>query len=261
MKRTQAIFSRSSAVLLAALACVPGRASIFIVAICKDGIVAVADSRFTFSDAETGRNLAYSDGIEKIIRIDSALLAETGQGFVSEQRFDRFVAGFAAASGPLPVELLLPSLLEYGHRRLPAEDIPALEHQHMAVAKYRRDQPMICGYDGQFRPCVTHGYIQSSPTDFERLADKLPSMPAIAVATEARSSMQRYIAAKGKFATMGGEFSAAVVTPNGTHDLWTLKNPITAGTIDELIEQVESHRIAVTLVPPATRADLEGLFH
>jgi hypothetical protein len=259
MKRTPAIFLRSSAVLLAALACVPAaRASIFIVAICKDGIVAVADSRFTFSDAETGRAIAYADGIEKIIRFDSALLAETGQGFLSEERFDRFVGRFAA-SGSLPVELLLPSLLEYGHRRLPAEDIPILEHQHMAIAKYRRNQPMICGYDGQLRPCIDRGYIQSSPTDFERLAEKIASMPALEVATEARASMQRYIAAKGKSATMGGEFSAAVLTPSGSHDLWTLKNPIPARTIDELIQLVESRRVAVTLIPPATRADLDDL--
>ncbi|HEY7388883.1 MAG TPA: hypothetical protein VH640_10260, partial [Bryobacteraceae bacterium] len=164
------------------MACLPARASIFIVAISKDGIVAVADSRFTFADSETGRDLAYADGIEKIIRFDSALLAETGQGFLSEERFDNFVARFAGASRGLPVEVLLPSLLDYGHRRLAAEDIPALEHQHMAVAKYRRNQPMICGYDGRFRPCITRGYVQSSPTDFENLADKLPAMPALEVA-------------------------------------------------------------------------------
>jgi hypothetical protein len=259
MKRTRAIFLRNSAVLLALFACLPARASIFIVAISKDGIVAVADSRFTFSDANTGRALAYADGIEKIIRFDSALLAETGQGFLSEERFDTFVARFAAASGSLPVELLLPGLLEYGSRRLPAEDIPALERQHMAVAKYRRNQPVICGYDGQLRPCVTRGYVQSSPTDFEKLADKLPVMPAIEVAAAARASMGRYIAAKGKSATMGGEFSAAVLTPTGARQFWTLKNPIPARTIDELIQLVESHRIAVTLIPPATWAELDEL--
>jgi hypothetical protein len=247
--------------LLLALSCLPARASIFIVAISKDGIVAVADSRFTFSDADSGRALAYADGIEKIIRFDSALLAETGQGFLSEERFDTFVSRFAAASGPLPVELLLPGLLEYGHRRLPAEDIPALERQHMAVAKYRRNQPVICGYDGRLRPCITRGYVQSSPTDFERLVDQLPAMPALEVATAARASMERYIAAKGKSATMGGEFSAALLTPTGARDLWTLKNPIPARTIDELIELVESHRVAVTLIPPATRADLDDLLH
>jgi hypothetical protein len=39
-------------------------ASIFVVAICKDGIVAVADSRFAFTDADnpTGQPLAYADG-------------------------------------------------------------------------------------------------------------------------------------------------------------------------------------------------------
>jgi hypothetical protein len=259
MKRTRAIFGRNSAVLLALLACLPARASIFIVAISKDGIVAVADSRFTFADADTGRTLAYADGIEKIIRFDSALLAETGQGFLSEERFDSFVARFAAVSDSVPVDLLLPSLLEYGNRRLPAEDIPALEHQHMAVAKYRRSQPVICGYDGRLRPCITRGYVQSSPTDFEKLVDKLPAMPALEVATQARASMERYIAAKGKSATMGGEFSAALLTPTGARDLWTLKNPIPARTIDELIELVESRRIAVTLIPPATRADLDEL--
>jgi hypothetical protein len=259
MRRTRSIFWRSSVLLLAVLSCLPARASIFIMAIAKDGIVAVADSRFTFSDAETGRAIAYADGIQKIIRFDSALLAETGQGFLSEERFDGFVARFAAASGPLPVELLLPTLLEYGSRRLPAEDIPALAHQHMAVAKFRGDKPMICGYDGQFRPCVDRGYVQSSPTDFAKLVDKLPSMSGLEVATEARGSMERYIAAKGKSATMGGEFSAAVLTRSGIRDLWTLRNSIPARTIDQLIQLVESHRIAITLIPPATRADLDEL--
>jgi hypothetical protein len=259
MKRTRAIFLRNSGVLLALLACIPSRASIFIVAISKDGIVAVADSRFIFADADTGRAFAYADGIEKIIRFDSALLAETGQGFLSEERFDSFVGRFAAASGGPSVELLLPSLLEYGSRRLPTEDIPALERQHMAVAKYRRTQPVICGYDGQLRPCITRGYVQSSPTDFEKMTDKLPAMGALEVASAARESMRRYIAAKGKSATMGGEFSAVLLTPSGARELWTLKNPIPAHTIEELIQLVESHRIAVTLIPPATRADLDEL--
>jgi hypothetical protein len=219
----------------------------------------VADSRFTFADADTGRSLAYADGIEKIIRFDSALLTETGQGFLSEERFDSFVTRFAAASGSLPIELLLPSLLEYGSRRLPAEDIPTLERQHMAVAKYHRNQPVICGYDGQLRPCVGRGYVQSSPTDFEKLVDKLPAMGALEVASAARASMERYIAAKGKSATMGGEFSAVLLTPSGARDIWTLNNPIPARTIEELIRLVESHRIAVTLIPPATRADLDEL--
>jgi hypothetical protein len=260
MKRTRVIFRRSSAVvLLAALVCFHADASIFIVAICKEGIVAVADSRFTFSDVETGRALAYADGIEKIIRLDSALLAETGQGFLSEERFDRFVGRFSTASGPLPVELLLPSLLEYGQRRLPAEDIPALEHQHMAIAKFRRDKPIICGYDGRLRPCIDRGYVQSSPTDFDKLVDKLPSMPSLEVAEAARASMERYIVAKEKSGIMGGEFSAAVLTTKGIHDLWTLKNPIAARTIDEVIQSVKSHRIAITLISPATRTDLDEL--
>ncbi|HLI82425.1 MAG TPA: hypothetical protein VKV17_00835 [Bryobacteraceae bacterium] len=258
MKKTRNICARLSLLLLA---CLPAQASIFIVAICKDGVVAVADSRFTFSDADSGRALAYADGIEKIVRFDSAMLAETGQGFLSEERFDQFVARFAEASGSLPVELVLPSLLDYGHRRLPAQDIPALEQQHMAVAKYRRGQAVICGYDGQLRPCVSRGYIQSSPTDFEKLVDKLPSMAAQQTASAARASIERYIAAKGKSATMGGEFSAVVLTPGGAHTLWTLKNPIPARTIDELIQMVESHRLAVTLIPPATRAELDELLH
>jgi hypothetical protein len=258
MKRTPFICARISLLLLA---CFPTHASIFIVAICKDGIVAVADSRFTFADADTGRALAYADGMEKIVRFDSALLAETGQGFLSEERFDRFVTQFAEASGPLPVELLLPSLLDYGHRRLPTADLPALEQQHMAMAKYRRAQPVICGYDGQLRPCVTRGYIQSSPTDFEKLVDRLPSMPAPEVAAAARASMLRYIADKGKSTTMGGDFSAAVLTASGSRGLWTLPNPIPARTIGELIQLVESHRLAVTLIPPATRADLDDLLH
>jgi hypothetical protein len=259
MKRTRPTSQRSRAALLLAIACVPARASIFIVAICKDGIVAVADSRFTFSDNSTGRALAYADGLDKIIHLHAALLAETGQGFIGDQRFDLFVKRFEEAAGPLPVELLLPTLLEYGSRRLPPEDLQTLERQHMAVAKFRRERPVICGYDGRLLPCVDRGYVQSSSTDFERLAGKLPAMPASEVATEARASMERYIAAQRKSATMGGEFSAVVLTPSGMRDLWLLRNPVPAQTLDELIALVASRRISVTLIPPATRSDLDQL--
>jgi hypothetical protein len=248
-----------TALLLSALACFPAQASIFIVAICKDGIVAVADSRFTLADSDTGRALAYADGIDKIIRFDSALLAETGQGFLADERFDRFVARFAAAAGPLPVELLLPSLLEYGSRRLPAEDLRVLERQHMAVAKFRRDRPMLCGYDGRLGPCIDRGYIQSSPTDFEKLASQLPAMPALEAAQQARASMERYIAANNKSAIMGGEFSAVLLAASGIQDIWTLKNPISAGTLEELISLLAARRIPITLIPPATRSDLDDL--
>src|SRR5215469_11380232 len=201
MRRTRRTLLRSS--LLLALVCVPAAASIFVVAICRDGIVAVADSRFTFADTDTGRALAYADGLEKIIHLPSALLAETGEGFIAGERFDRFVARFSDAAGPLPVELLLPALLEYGSRRLDAEDMRVLERQHMAIAKFRRGTPVICGYDGQFRPCVDRGYIQSSPTDFEKLAGRLSAMSALEVATAARASMERYIVVTRKTTTMG----------------------------------------------------------
>jgi hypothetical protein len=258
MRKTRRILLRNS--LLLALAAIPAQASIFVVAISKDGVVAVADSRFTFSDNDTGRALAYADGLDKIIHLPAALLAETGEGFIGDERFDRIVARFSDASGALPVELLLPSLLEYGSRRLAPEAMRALERQHMAVAKFRRGTiPVICGYDGQFRPCVDRGYIQSSPTDFEKLANKLGGMSALEVAEAARASMERYIAAKGKNATMGGEFSAALLTANGIRDLWTLKNPIPARTIDELISLVAAHRIAVTLIPPTTPAEFDSL--
>jgi hypothetical protein len=234
-------------------------ASIFIVAICKDGIVAVADSRFTFFDNDTSRAVAYADGLEKIIHLHAALLAETGQGFIGDERFDLFLKRFEKAAGPLPAELVLPSLLEYGGRRLPLEDQRMLQQQHMAMAKFRREQPVICGYDGRLRPCADRGYVQSSPTDFENLAGRLPTMPASKAAAEARASMERYIAAYRKSATMGGDFSAAVLTPSGIRDLWNLRNPVPARTLDELIALVASRKIPVTLIPPATRFDLDTL--
>jgi hypothetical protein len=262
MKRISATLGRSRLLTLAGvLAClaIPIRASIFIVAICKDGVVAVADSRFTFADSDTGRALAYADGLEKIIHLPSALLAETGQEFISGLRFDRFLAAFSDASGALAAEQVLPSLLEFGNRRLSAEDFQVLERQHLAVAKFRGGQAVICGYDGRLRPCVDRGYVQSSPTDFEALTNQLPVMTALAAAQSARASMQRYIAANGKSAIMGGEFSAALLTPAGIRDLWRLDHPITARTLDELISLVAGHRIPVTLIPPATEGDLDEL--
>lgn len=268
MRRTRPTSRKSKAALFLLLACLPARASIFIVAICKDGIVAVADSRFTFFDNETGRAVAYADGLDKIIRLHDALLAETGQGFIGDERFDLFVKRFEEAGGPLPAELLLPSLLDYGSRRLAPEDVPTLSKQHMAVAKFRRQrhgqllrsaQPIICGYDGRLRPCVDRGYVQSSPTDFEKLTGRLETMSASETAMQARASMERYISDQRKSATMGGEFSAALLTPSGIQDLWLVRKPVPARTLDELISLVSARRIDVTLIPPATRSDLDRL--
>jgi hypothetical protein len=248
----------ASSLLFAALTS-SASASIFIVAITKDGVVAVADSRLTFSDSATGRPVGYADGLDKIISFDSAILAETGQGFIAEERFDLFVKRFAEASGSLPVDSILPRLLEYGSRHLPAEEIPALERQHMAVAKFRNGKPEICGYDGRMGPCVDRAYIQSSPTDFEKLADKLSGMSASEAASAARASMERYIATQHKFATMGGEFSAVLLTASGVRQLWSLQHPIPARSLDELIALVKARKLPVTLIPPATWADLEEL--
>lgn len=71
--------------------------------------------------------------------------------------------------------------------------------------------------------------------------------------------MQRYIAANGKQVTMGGEFSAAILTPYGVRDLWVLKNPIQARTVDELNTLIQARKIPVTLVPPATWAEFQEL--
>lgn len=268
MRRTRPTSRKSKAALLLLLACLPARASIFIIAICKDGIVAVADSRFTFFDNETGRAVAYADGLDKIIRLDDALLAETGKGFIGDERFDLFVKRFEDGGGPLPAELFLPALLDYGSRRLSPEDMSALANQHMAVAKFRRErhgqplrsaEPIICGWDGRLLPCVDRGYVQSSPTDFEKLTSRLLTMSALETAIQARASMERYISDQRKSAIMGGEFSAAVLTPSGTRNLWIVRKPVLARTLDELISMVAGRRIEVTLIPPATQPDLDRL--
>src|SRR5579871_691802 len=235
-----------------------GLASIFIVAISKDGVVAVADSRITFSDAATGRAVAFADGLDKIIRFDSAVMAETGQGFIGNERFDEFVRQFAKAAGPIGAGDILPALLEYGGRNLPREDLAVLDKQHLAVAKFEAGKPLLCGYDGRLG-CVEKGYIQSSPTDFAALNDKLPAMSALETATSARASMQRYIAANGKSTTMGGEFSAVLLTPVSARQIWALSAPKRAKAEDEFVDLVARKKIPVTLVPPANWAELERL--
>lgn len=237
-------------------------ASIFILAICKDGVVAVADSRFAFADVTrpNGQPLAYADGINKIIRFDSALMVETGQGFIANQRFDEFVKQFSAAPiRALEVDEILPALIEYGAQTLPPVGVEMLRRQHLAVAKFSEGDAVICGYDGKLRPCIDAGYVQSSPTDFDKLLNRLPKMSGIDVANAARASMQRYITANGKQVTMGGEFSAALLTPYGIRDLWVLKNPIQARTVDELNTLVQARKIPVTLVPPVTWAEFQEL--
>ena len=245
-----------------ALTQIAASASIFVLAICKDGVVAVADSRFAFADVTRpdGPPLAYADGINKIIRFDSALIAETGQGFIANERFDEFVKRFSAAPiRELEVDEILPALIQFGAESLPPMGAEALRKQHLAVAKFSEGDAVICGYDGKLRPCIDAGYVQSSPTDFAKLVSKLPKMSAIEVANAARASMQRYIAANGKQVTMGGEFSAAILTPYGVRDLWVLKNPIQARTVDELNTLIQARKIPVTLVPPATWAEFQEL--
>lgn len=237
-------------------------ASIFVLAICKDGVVAVADSRFAFVDitSTTGKPLAYADGMNKIMRLAGAVMVETGEGFIANQRFDEFVRRFSAAPiRALEVDEILPALLEYGSQTLSPFAVEALKRQHLAVAKFVDGDAVICGYDGKLRPCIDAGYVQSSPTDFDKILPKLAKMPAIEVAAAARASMLRYIAAKGKQTTMGGEFSAVVLTPKGFRDLWTLSNPIQARSIDELNALVQARKIQVTLVPPATWPELQEL--
>jgi hypothetical protein len=221
----------------------------------------VADSRIAFSDvtSATGRPLAYADGLNKIIRFDSAVMAETGQGFMAEERFDLFVQRFDSAAGSLAVNSILPALLQFGSRTLPALENDVLRKQHMAVAKFTNRTALICGYDGKLGPCLDSGFIQSSRTDFENLRTRLATMGAMDTAVAARASMQRYISATGKSATMGGEFSAVLLTATGIRELWTLKDPIQARTLDELIAGVRARKIRVTLVPPATWRDLEDL--
>ncbi|MBV9505080.1 MAG: hypothetical protein JO323_08765 [Acidobacteriia bacterium] len=219
----------------------------------------MADSRLSFSDNVTGLPIAYADGLDKIISFDRAILAETGQGFMSEERFDLFVHRFAESSGSLPVENILPALLEYAGRRLPAEDYQIVARQHMAVAKFRNGKAVICGYDGRMGPCIDRAYIQSSPTDFEKLLSRLPHMTALETASEARASMERYIETHHKSTSMGGEFQAVLLTPDGTRQLWPLRHRIEARTIDELIALVTARRLPVTLIPPATWDDLRKL--
>lgn len=247
--------------ILIALA-ISAHASIFVLAICKDGVVAVADSRFTFVDSTStsGQPLAYADGLNKIMRLNSALMVETGEGFIGNERFDAFVKRFTAAPIPaLDVQEILPALLEYGSLTLAPGPKAMLMRQHLAIAKFSGGDPVICGYDGKLRPCIDQGYVQSSPTDFEKLTAKLPKMSSLEVAIAARASMQRYIAAQGKQNTMGGEFAAVALTPAGFRELWTLKNPVQARTVDELNALVQARKIPVTLVTPATWAGLKEL--
>jgi hypothetical protein len=85
-------------------------------------------------------------------------------------------------------------------------------------------------------------------------------MTASEAAAEARASMERYITGQHKSATMGGEFSAAVLTQSGgIRDLWPLRKAVPARTLGELTALVRGRRIPVTLIPPATRADLDTL--
>ena len=123
-----------------ALTQIAASASIFVLAICKDGVVAVADSRFAFADVTRpdGPPLAYADGINKIMRFDSALIAETGQGFIANERFDEFVKRFSAAPiRELEVDEILPALIQFG-----AESLPRWEPRRCANSIWRsRNSP------------------------------------------------------------------------------------------------------------------------
>lgn len=238
--------------------------SIFIAAICKDGIIVVSDSRGSVLDKRRGAGapIAYFDGIQKIFFVGDRAVVNTGQGFIGTMPIRKLWERTFAEFPRISMESFLPRAFEISTSQEASPDALALLKKHrIALAGFRERRPAICYYDGDEEfGCTNDGFVQSSPTTFRNFRDRLPSMTMAEATTLAKQSMVDYITADPKRKlTMGGDFHVAQVTMTGPS--WTPPKPTGRrwNNADEFIAALRGGQVPLTLVPPATRMDLEEL--
>ena len=254
---------RRAAVISAMLLLVqPCTASLFIVAICRDGIVAVADSRITFQIDRVP--IGYADGMEKLIALENAVIAQAGYGFIGHHRFDTLFQRFYAATSRQSIQQVLPDFLTFASGQLTPEADRLLDTQRMAIARYEKGRPVICVVANRKQsPCISEGaFLSMAGMDFPAITQSLPAMTAGETARAARDSMERFIQDRKYRYVAGGQYSAVIVTKKSVKRMWSITDPICAMNSDEVNADARSGKIRFVPIPPTTPAELrDALTH
>lgn len=123
--------------------------SFAVATICIEGILIAAEFRGTIYD-NSGKNLTYYDGVQKVFPIGKNAIAYTGTGHETIQNlyFGALVDHFLEThKKEIPLEQLLPVFLDFAEKVLPAEASRQVRSQQLIAAGYVGTQPMACYYN------------------------------------------------------------------------------------------------------------------
>ena len=237
--------------------------SIFIAAICKDGILIVSDSRGSVLDKRlrAATPIAYFDGIQKIFFLGDRAVVNTGQGFIGDipigSLWDKSRERFPES----PLDAFLPNAFELARSLVSLDAVTLLKKNMIALAGVQQRSAAICYYDGDGAfGCIHDGLVQSSPTKFVNYQSQLVAMTMVDAQVIATQSIVDYIAADPKRKlTMGGDFHVAHVTASGPS--WVPLAPTVQrwANAEEMIRAIRGGQVSITLVPPSTRRELDEL--
>jgi hypothetical protein len=241
--------------------------SFVIAAISRTGIVVVSETRaniFDKTDTER-RPIAYYDGIQKIFRIGSHAIAETGQGLILNVFFSAVVRQFKKALRILPtVDQLLPVFLDYCQQTFPPAFVQQMRTQKLFSAGYSDSHPSICYFNEQqgthpFGCIRDTGFIQSSQTTLSDYADQLPTLSVKQVTELAKQAIESYASQDDRWKTIGGPTDVLLVTRNGCR--WLEKHSSTGNWtyIQDLVRDHRAGQVKIHPIPPATSKQLDDL--
>jgi len=237
--------------------------SIFVAAICKDGIFVASDSRGNILDARNERQtpLAYFDGLQKVFIVGEFVIVNTGQGFLSGVPVEVLWNESLRRHPAVSIRDFLRSSFNYFETRLSPAGRTLLARHLVAAAGFLDGQATIAYYDGngQFGQ-ISEGLVQSSPTKFVNLRSALPHMTSDQVALEAEKAILQYSSSSPEnSAKMGGEIHKVFVSKSGFRWISKMPSKQTWKDAGELIQAISSGSIKLTLVPPATWDQVQGL--
>jgi hypothetical protein len=241
------------------------KGSFVIAAICKDGIIIASDSRGNIFDNTDKQQtpIAYFDTIQKIFPIGSNAIAETGQGLILNIFFSAIVKDFINHTSDIPVDMLLPTFIEYCDRQLPSKAVIEIRKQKLFAIGYMNDSPAICYYnkdqpEGCFGCIQDHGFIESAPTI---LMDEkeLTLLSCKQAAARVKNAIQMYAKENERWKTIGGPISILFVSKTGP--IW-IENQLPAQRwtyIQAFVSEYQKGKIKLHLIPPATKQQLDNL--
>lgn len=246
---------------------VGSRGSFIIAAICQDGILIVSESRANIYDKsdQNQKPIAYYDSCQKIFPFDTVAMAETGHGLILNVFFSEIRNDFSRALvRQPPTQELLPEFMRYCHRIYPPQAFAQLQEQKLFAAGFSGEHPVICYFNkdqepGPFACIQDNGFIQSAPTLFSNYQKSLTSMSCEEAAKVASNAIEEYASVGDRWKTIGGPHDALHVSKDSCR--WIKKStPVFHWkTIQEFARDYWKGIAKLTLIPPATKADLEEL--